>query len=104
MVAWVPGVPVVPVSPWLVEDLDFDSLSVSDCQFVVSQSFSFSRKRRAFLVESQGDMSMGGSPEDVLSLSRGRTQEVDCGVEQEGCALPIGRKRDAELPGPQVKY
>ena len=59
-----PGVPVVPVFPWLMGDLDFDPFSVSDCEFVVSQSFSFS------------------SPEDVPPLSRGRTQEVDCGVDQ----------------------
>ena len=71
----------------LMGDLDSDSFSVSDCDFVVTQSFSFSGKRQAFLMESQGDMSMAGSPEDVPPLSRGRTQEVDCGVDQKWAAV-----------------
>ena len=45
----------VPDSPWLVGDLGANSFSASDCAFVVPQSFSFSRKRRAFHMESQGN-------------------------------------------------
>ena len=56
------------------------SLSVSDCEFVKSRSISFSRKRRAFHVESQGDINAASSLEDVQPLSRRRTQEMDCGV------------------------
>ena len=51
--------------------------SDSDCEFVEPQSFSFSGKRCAFLVESQGDMSMAGSPEEVSPLSRRRTQKMN---------------------------
>ena len=76
----VSGVFEVLVSPWLVGDLSADSLSVSDCAFVLSQSLTFFRKRRAYLVESQGDMSVAGSPENVPPLSRRWTHEVDCGV------------------------
>ena len=71
----VTGVFGVLVSPWLVGDLGAVSLPVSDGEFVVPQSFSFFRKRPAFLMESQGDMSMAGSPEDVLPMSRRRTQK-----------------------------
>ena len=94
------GVPVVPGSPLRMGDLDFDSFPVSDCEFVVSQSFSFYRKRRAFLVESQGDMNAASSPEDVPPLSRGSSQEVDVGVNQRWAAV-YSRKKDAALPGPK---
>ena len=78
------------------------SLCVSDCEIVKSRSFPFSRKRRAFLMESQGDMNTASSPEDVEPFSRRRPQEVDCGVNQKmGSGLPIGCKKDAELLGPQ---
>ena len=63
-----PGVPGVPVSLWLV-GLGVDSLS---------------RMRRAFLVESQGDMSMA---EDGPPLWRRRTQELDCGVDHRWVAV-----------------
>ena len=43
----------VTVSPTSLGVLGEDFLSGSDCEFVESQSFSFSRKRQAFLVESQ---------------------------------------------------
>ena len=82
---WVFGVFDVLDSPWLVGDLGGNSLSVSDCEFVVPQSFS--RKRRASHIESQGDVNMASSPEDVQRLSRRRTQEVDCGVDQKWAAV-----------------
>ena len=41
------------------------SPSVSDCVIVKSKSFSFSRKRRAFHMESQGDRNTASTAEDV---------------------------------------
>ena len=52
--------------------------SGSDCEIVKPQSSSFSRKRRALHMESQGDTNSTSSAEDVQQLSRGMTQEVDC--------------------------
>ena len=54
---------------WSVDALGEDFLLGSDCEFVESQSFSFSRKRQAFLIESQGGMSMENSPEEVPPAS-----------------------------------
>ena len=75
----VSGVLEVLVSPWLVGDLGADAF-FSDCEFVLPQFFSFSTKRRAFHLKSQGDVSVAGSSE-VPPSSRRRTQEVP----QEGC-------------------
>ena len=66
------------VSPSSVGSLGEVSPSDSDCEIVKLQSFSFSRKRQAFHMESQGDMNAASPPEDVQPLSRRRTQEVDC--------------------------
>ena len=63
------------------------SVAASDCEFVKSQSFSFSRKRRAFHMESQGDTNAASSPEDVQPLSRRRSQEVDCGVDKKWAGI-----------------
>ena len=51
------------------------------------QSFSFSRKRQAFHMGSQGDVNAAFSPEDVQPLSRRRTKEVDCRSNQRWAAL-----------------
>ena len=51
------------------------SLHVFDCEFVKSQFFCFSRKRRAYECE------------DVQPLSRRRTQGVDCGVDKTWAAI-----------------
>ena len=61
--------------------------SASDCEAVEPQSSSFSRKRQAFHVESQGDMNSASSPEDVQPLSERSTQEVDGGVDQRWTAV-----------------
>ena len=68
MVAVSSGVPLVAdvsVAPPSVGVLDEVFPSDSDCEYVKSQSFSFASKRRAFHMESQGEMSMASSPEDV---------------------------------------
>ena len=63
------------------------SPSDSDCETVQPQSFSFSRKCQAFHMESQGDVNAVISPEDVQPLSRRRTPDVDCGVDQRWAAV-----------------
>ena len=85
-VSCVPVVTDVSVSPASVGVLGDVSLCVSDCETVKSQSFSSSRRRRAFHMESQGEMNTARSPEDVQPLSRRRTQEVDCGANQQSLA------------------
>ena len=59
-----PVVALVVLRDGSVGDLGVDSLSV-----FVPKSSSFSRKRRALLVESQGDVSKAGLPEDEPPLS-----------------------------------
>ena len=89
-------VTVVPVSHSSVSVLGEDFLSGCDCEFVESRSLSLSRKRQAFLIESQGGMSMEDSPEEVPQMSRGKMQEVDCEVDHGvGRDLPSGRKEDS---------
>ena len=56
-------------------------------EIVKPQTFSFSRKRQALHMESQADMNAASSLEDVQPLSRGRTHEVDCGVNQRWAAV-----------------
>ena len=72
----------VSIYPFSVGVLGEVSPSDSDGETVKSQSFSFSRKRPAFHLESHGDMNATSSSEDVQPLSRRRTPEVDCGVSQ----------------------
>ena len=77
----------VSVSPSSVSVLGEDFLSVSDCEFVESQSFSLCRKRQAFLIQSQGGMSMEDTAEEVPPMSRRKIQEVDCGVDHRWAAI-----------------
>ena len=51
-----------------------------DCEFCAPQSFSLSRKRQAFLVESQGGLSVDNAPEEVPPITGRNIQEVHCGV------------------------
>ena len=83
------GVPVVTdvsVSP-SVGVLGVVSPSDSDSEILKSQSFCFSRKRQAFHMGSQGDMNAASSPDNVQPVSRRRTEEVDCGVNQRWAAV-----------------
>ena len=91
------GVLLVLVLPWRMGDLDVDLSLVSDYELVVSQSFSFFRKRRVYLMTSQGGMNMAGTPADVRLLSKGRIQEVDCGAAKRTACTSRLKKRDAEL-------
>ena len=53
------------VSSSVVRVFGEDFLSSSDCELTESQYFSPSGKRRDFLMESQGGMSMENSPAEV---------------------------------------
>ena len=68
------------VSFSLVGVLGAGSSLGSECEIVEPQSFSFSKKRQAFLIESQGGMSMEDSLEEVPPFTRRKVQEVDCWI------------------------
>ena len=86
----------ISVSPWSVSEREEALFSVSEVDSVAPQSFSFSRKRQAFVMESQGDLYMASSPEDVQPLSTRNIQEVDCGADQRWAAVyqSIARRMD----------
>ena len=76
------GVRGVLVSPWLV-GLGVHSLSVSDCCTAVL----FFLQKASSLPHGQSRRCEQGSPEDGPPLSRRRTHEVDCGVDQRWAAV-----------------
>ena len=90
------------VSPWLVGDLGVDSASVSGCEFCCTLVLFFNPKASSVADGKSRRYGSGGlarrraaivEKEDSRSGLRSR-QQVSCG-------LPIGRKKDAESPGPQ---
>ena len=78
--------------------------SDSDCEIVRPQSFSFSRRRQAFHVESQGDMIAATSPEDVQPLSRGRTQEVTVELTKDGLRSIKRLQEGCRVTGTTVRH
>ena len=63
--------------------------SDSDCEIVKAQFSSFSRKRRAFHMESEEDMNVTSPAEDVQRVSGRRTPDVDCGVSQSSAVVAL---------------
>ena len=59
----------------LEEAVFFDS----DCEFVESQSFSFSAKSEGSSLEGQGGMSIEGTPEKTPPASRRKIHAIGCG-------------------------
>ena len=57
-------------------------------EFVEPQSFSLSGKRQAFLIDSQGGMSMASSLEEVPPITRRKIQNANCGRPRVGCGFP----------------
>ena len=99
----VPVVTDVHVSPSSVSVLGEVFLSVPDCEFVESQSFSFSRKRQAFLNECQGSMisvpvvtDVHVSPSSVSVLGEVFLSVPDCEF-VESQSFSFSRKRQAFL-------
>ena len=84
------------VSSSVVRVFGEDFLSSSNCELAESQYFAPSGKRRDFLMESQGGMSMENSPEEVPPTIGRNIQEVSCRPRVDR-GLPNSCKKDVRL-------